>query len=114
MITASQQIDRVADSLTQLVRSRAVPVREIKSLVLRLDRVANSLDQRNIKASSGRSGSATTTLMDIANQLIHSGLLPRDVTSGIFDSYPSISPAEVKMWINAVRMHMKKLRKQGS
>src|SRR3954467_6567527 len=103
MITASQQIDRVADSLTHLAQSRAVPARDARSLILRLDRVANSLDQKKTKASSGRAGSVSTTLMGIANQLLNSGLLPRDVTSGIFDSYPNLSPAEVKMWVNTVR-----------
>jgi hypothetical protein len=46
MITASQQIDKVATTLTHLAKSRAIPARDIQPLVLRLDRVANTLERR--------------------------------------------------------------------
>lgn len=54
MITASKQIDRVANSLTHLVRSRVVSARAIKPLVLRLDRVANTLEQGDVEEKKYR------------------------------------------------------------
>jgi hypothetical protein len=45
IITASQQIDQVSDGLTQMVKARVLSSREVQPLLIRLDRVANQLDQ---------------------------------------------------------------------
>lgn len=44
MDTESQYIDRVSDALTRIVRAGVLSVSDVKPLVIRLDRVANTLE----------------------------------------------------------------------
>jgi hypothetical protein len=55
VVTASEQIDQVSDGLTRMVEARILGTREVQALLLRLDRVANQLDQEEQNLSNAGS-----------------------------------------------------------
>jgi hypothetical protein len=77
IMTASQQVDQVSDGLTRMVQSRVLAAREIKPLLVRLDRVANTLDQNENRRK------AAVDWIDIENaadDFIRTGKDPEEIT----------------------------------
>jgi hypothetical protein len=128
MITASKQIDRVSDSLTRLAQSRAIPARDIKPLLVRLDRVANTLDGGENKTSAfspgmkfeegemgddpeiarerSHPGPKNVISDTIAGKLVQRGMTPKEVTVDyLMENFP-ISRRDAVHWLEPIQRVM--------